>query len=589
MTQPRFAAVLSILLCAVSVGMVRADELRELQAAAIEKGTSSAAHWGWRPEHYMLWGTHTNRLIPVYSYGTRDQGSGIDLRSYVGANSVYRSERDLIRLYDRVPEATLNAEADYMDQTNVYDLQMAGLERGKKHIFLVVFDGLDWQTTRAAAIHNTGRVGYDSGRGSGTHFQDYTAGGTSQFGFMVTSPHSDARPVDVNQQVILGPGSGPRGGYDPTQAGAAPWESPLMPKYLAARPTEPTADEKSDEPNEAAEPNEVTGPTEPAEPAEPTEPVELRPVHAYTDSASSATSMTAGIKTYNNAILIDPEGRQVVSIAHRAQLAGLAVGVVTSVPISHATPASAYAHNVHRSDYQDLSRDLLGQRSISHPEQPLAGLDVVVGAGHGVAREQDNAQGENFVPGNAYLAETDLAEVDVCNGGRYVVAKRSPGQDGRTVLMDAAARAARERRRLLGFFGVGGISKGHLPFATADGGYDPVPGRTKVAERYEEADLQENPTLAEMVEAALQVLSIDEQGFWLMVEAGDVDWANHDNNLDNAVGAVRSGDDAVKVITDWVEQHSNWDESLMILTGDHGHYLVLTDPEALVQDAESTD
>ena len=67
-----------------------------------------------------------------------------------------------------------------------------------------------------------------------------------------------------------------------------------------------------------------------------------------------------------------------------------------------------------------------------------------------------------------------------------------------------------------------------------------------------------------------------------MVESGDVDWANHDNNLDNSIGAVNSGDAAIKVITDWVEQHSNWNDALLIVTADHGHMLNLVDPSVLV-------
>jgi len=84
-----------------------------------------------------------------------------------------------------------------------------------------------------------------------------------------------------------------------------------------------------------------------------------------------------------------------------------------------------------------------------------------------------------------------------------------------------------------------------------------------------------------MTTAALTVLEKNPKGFWLMVEAGDVDWANHDDNIDNSIGAVNSGDAAVKAITDWVEQHSNWMESLLIVTADHGHYLVLEKPELL--------
>jgi alkaline phosphatase len=84
-----------------------------------------------------------------------------------------------------------------------------------------------------------------------------------------------------------------------------------------------------------------------------------------------------------------------------------------------------------------------------------------------------------------------------------------------------------------------------------------------------------------MTAAALTVLGARDGGFWLLVEAGDVDWANHATNLDNSVGAVLSGDDAVRVITDWVAANSNWHESLMIVTADHGHYLVLVEPARL--------
>jgi alkaline phosphatase len=92
----------------------------------------------------------------------------------------------------------------------------------------------------------------------------------------------------------------------------------------------------------------------------------------------------------------------------------------------------------------------------------------------------------------------------------------------------------------------------------------------------------EQPTLADMTRAALTVLAAKPgQPFALFVEAGDVDFALHQNNLDNAVGAVYSGEEAVKAVLDWVEAHSNWDDSALIVTADHGHYLVIDDPEAL--------
>ncbi|MDA1013958.1 MAG: alkaline phosphatase [Planctomycetota bacterium] len=522
-----------------------ADYLRDLQAEAIANGYSPAAHWGWQPRNYVLWGSHSNRLIPVYTYGTKGAGSQIDLQDYIGANSRYRNREAVEKLYGYVPDRTVSSAAEYMDQTDVYRIQRAALEAGKKHIFLVVFDGMDWQTTRAASIYNLQRVAYTEGRGVGTHFQDYTAGGTSQFGFMVTAPHNEGTSVDVDTQVVENPGGELRGGYDPARGGPNPWTAGADPQYLVSEPKQATNR------------------------------------HAYTDSSSASTGMTAGVKTYNGAIAVDAQGKQVEPIAHRAQARGYKVGIVSSVPISHATPASGYAHNVGRDDYQDLIRDMLGLSSISHPDEPLPGLDVVIGGGYGELHEKSSGQGKNFVPGNAYLTDDDLARVDVKHGGEYVVAQRASGVRGGQALAEAARQAAAQGKRLLGFYGLGN-AKGHLPFQTADGDFQPAPGKSKKAEQYTAADITENPTLADMTSAALAVLQSSGQGMWLLVEPGDVDWANHDNNLDNSIGAVNSGDAAVKVITDWVEQHSNWQESLLIVTADHGHYLFLDRPELLI-------
>ncbi len=526
------------------------DSIRLLQSSAVESGSSPFGHWGLTPTNYMEWGSHSNRLIPVYTFGTKGAGPGIDLENYVGEKSSYRDAAQVMALYGYPPEGTLDLSADWMDQTNLYTIQKAALAAGRKHIFLVVFDGMDWQTTRAAAIYQRRKVEYAEGRGTGFHFQDYTAGGSTQFGFMVTSPHNEGTKVNVDTQTVINPGGTLRGGYAPALAGRTPWAVAPNNEY-------PTARNK-------------TAP----------------PVHAYTDSSSSASSMTAGIKTYNNGVNVDATGVPVKTIAHEAQQQGYLVGVVTSVPICHATPACAYSHNVDRDDYQDLTRDLIGLPSISHPRQPLPGVDVLIGAGYGQKRIRDpkeEVQGGNFVPGNAYLTDADLAEIDRASGGKYRVAIRTKGRSGPDLLQQKAQLAADEGERLFGFFGG---PNGHLPFRTANGDYTPTLGRKKTAEQYTPADLAENPTLADMTTAALTVLEQREKGFWLMVESGDVDWANHDNNIDNSIGAVVSGDMAVKVITDWVEKHSNWDESLLIVTADHGHYLVLDQPELLVPTGE---
>lgn len=523
------------------------DLIKKIQTAAVQNKKSPVAHWGFDPEKYSQWTSHSLRLIPVYTFGTKGNVKGLDLSSYTGKNSPYRDQKSLETIYGFLPENTVNPEADYLDQTNLYEMQQAALKAGKKNIILFVFDGMDWQTSKAAALYYSGEDKYQSGRGTGLHFQDYSAGGTSQFGYMVTAPHNAESNVDVNQQSVLNPGGKIRGGYNAKKGGPNPWTPGNDKKYLIGSAK-----------NNYGE-------------------------HAYPDSANTATSMTAGIKSYNNAINVDPTGAPVSTIAHQAQQKGYSVGVVSSVPITHATPAAAYAHNVSRNDYQDLARDLLGQPSISHPENPLPGLDVVLGGGFGTLEKPSGSKshGKNFVPGWKYISEETISKADTKNGGKYTVAVRTPHLKGKKGLKQATQAAVQNKTRLLGVYGVEKYAA-HLPYQTANGDYQPAPGLKNRAEVYSESDRLENPTLAEMTDSALTVLSQNKNGFWLLVEAGDVDWANHDNNLDNSIGAVKSGDAAFKVISDWVEKNSNWDETVVILTADHGHYLHIDQPQALI-------
>lgn len=551
MKFPVSSGLLSLMLLAtispVSAEKPASDHIKNIQTAAVQNKKSPVAHWGFDPENYSQWTSHSLRLIPVYTFGTKGKAKGLDLNSYTGKNSPYRNQKSLETIYGFLPENTVNPDADYLDQTNLFEMQQAAIKAGKKNIILFVFDGMDWQTTKAAALYYSGEDKYQSGRGTGLHFQDYPAAGTSQFGYMVTAPHNAESNVDVNQQSVLNPGGKIRGGYNAKKGGPNPWTPGNDKKYLIGSAK-----------NNYGE-------------------------HAYPDSANTATSMTAGIKSYNNAINVDPTGAPVSTIAHQAQQKGYSVGVVSSVPITHATPAAAYAHNVSRNDYQDLARDLLGQSSISHPETPLPGLDVVLGGGFGTLEKPSGSKshGKNFVPGWKYISEETISKANSKNGGKYTVAVRTPHLKGKKGLKQATQAAVQNKTRLLGVYGVEKYAA-HLPYQTADGDYQPAPGLKNRAEAYSESDRLENPTLAEMTDSALTVLSQNKNGFWLLVESGDVDWANHDNNLDNSIGAVKSGDAAFKVITDWVEKNSNWDETVVILTADHGHYLHIDQPQALI-------
>jgi alkaline phosphatase len=517
------------------------DPLRDLQSDAMKCEDCEVIHWGDRVGSYSSWIQHSNRLIPVYTFG-------ITLDSWRKRGSLYADAERLKELYGSVPLKSLNPIANYYDQTDIYHLQKTAVDAGYTNIILIVFDGMDWQTTRAAAAYLNPDASsfrsdrpYASGRGSGLPFLDDRRTKTDM-GFVVTSAYMDSAKYDVDIQKVLNVKKPTTAGYDPNRGGAAPWLEKSRLNYLIGR--------------------DRTMP------------------HTVTDSSASATSLCSGIKTYNASINVAIDGSPVVPIGRDLQINNdFRVGVVTSVPVSHATPAAAYANNVTRNDYQDLARDMVGLPSSFHREDPLPGVDVLIGAGWGEGKKSDQSQGQNYATGNSYFHEDDRRKIDLQNGGKYVVVERAKGKTGKERLMEAAQKAVDQSSRLMGFFGTKG---GHLPFQTADGNYDPTFDK-KGTEKYSKEDIAENPTLADMTDAALLVLEQSHDGFWLMIEAGDVDWANHANNIDNSVGAVGSGAAAFERVMNWVDINRAWDHTAVIVTADHGHYLVIDAEKRLLE------
>ncbi len=543
------------------------DRLKELQTAYVANAgrkITRVYHFGSQgpKDVFSNHTSHTNRLAPVYVFGRK-----IDLDSVTGQNSRYRDAEKIKALYGVLPKNTLNPQAIYADQSDLYRVQKKAVARGVKHLFILWFDGLDWPTTQAAAIVKTGRV-YTEGKGAGLLFQDYTANDTAQYGFVVTSPTHDQNRPDLDAQTVVIPPQSLGGGYDARIAGSNPWApGPLglkAPGYLKGQMA--NAADRAGVQTVAAV------------------------LHAFTDSSQSAAEIVSGVKSYNNGINVTDDGRFITTLFHELQREGWKVGTVTSVPFDHASPAAVYAQNVHRDDYQDLARAMLGRPGIIQEarQAPLhSGLDVVIGTGFGVTTDAKSlrAQGRNGVAGSLYITDADRAAVDVRNGGKYIVVHTESAKSGGQALKDAAFDAARRSARLFGLFGRNGLD--HLPYQTADGHYDPAPSLDKnaeprPAELYTEGDRIEQPTLAEMTDAALTVLAARPgQPFVLFIEAGDVDFALHANNLDNAVGAIYSGEEALRSVIHWVESQSNWDESAVIISSDHGHYLVVDDPQTL--------
>lgn len=260
-----------------------------------------------------------------------------------------------------------------------------------------------------------------------------------------------------------------------------------------------------------------------------------------TDSASAATALATGVKTDEGNVAWrpgDPADGALATIAERARAdLGAAIGVVTTVPFSHATPAAFVSHARTREAYEDISREiLLGTR----PE-------VVIGAGASLAPD-----GRRFVALDAYAAVRKP-------GSGWVVVERT-GEGGGRALLRAAAEV-RPGQRLLGLFGgKDGCFEPAVP--AADGSATVRPGSL------------ENPTLAEAATAALTVLARDRDGFFLLVEQGDIDWANHAGDYGWMIGATWDLDQAVRAIEAFVDRPGDdvtWDDTLVVVTADHAN------------------
>jgi alkaline phosphatase len=267
---------------------------------------------------------------------------------------------------------------------------------------------------------------------------------------------------------------------------------------------------------------------------------------AATDSASAATAWSTGFKTDEGNIAWlsgDPIDGALTTLAERLrQEKGFAIGVVSTVPFSHATPAAHVSHNVDRDNYVAIAADIL------RGFQP----EVVIGGGH-----------PQWYGKYKYLSEADYTALKTDGlGESYVFAERRQGVDAAATLMAAARTAAKRGKKLFGLFGGPG------------GNFDsPVPVDKPGAPEVNPAT-RENPVLKECVSAALTVLSRDPEGFFVMFEQGDIDWANHTNDFRRMVGTMWDLNEAVRAAVAYIEQPDDditWSDTLLIVTADHGN------------------
>jgi alkaline phosphatase len=269
--------------------------------------------------------------------------------------------------------------------------------------------------------------------------------------------------------------------------------------------------------------------------------------YGATDSAAAGTAMSTGVKTYSGAIGVDLNGEPIKHIIEYAEDKNMATGVVTSVEFSHATPAAFVAHNVSRNNYAEIANEMIYDSA----------LEVIMGCG---APDFDNS-GVPATNNKKYVGG-DVTWEDLTDDGEVIGADA----DG-----DGFADAWKVIRSREDFQN---MANGETPqrvigipyvYQTLqynrDGDYSADPYAVQLNETV--------PTLAEMTKAALNVLDNDEDGFFLMVEGGAVDWAGHGNSSGRLIEEEIDFNRSVEVVVAWVNENSNWGETLVIVTGDH--------------------
>ncbi len=301
----------------------------------------------------------------------------------------------------------------------------------------------------------------------------------------------------------------------------------------------------------------------------------------FPDSANTATTLYTGVKSYNSAIGVDIYEEDVKTVAQKAREVGKSFGVVTSVPFNHATPAAAIGHVNHRNK---LNEELVDAKNDNILSQILDQVqpEVILGGGHPEA-----------IGHEGYI---DLGTLEKLRNGETVYSFTERGKNAAATLAEIASSLnVNEGDKLFGVYGARGQG-GNLPWLTADEDYSntglssrldvkrPL-AKGETVEEFIASEINANPTLADMAKAALDVLEDNEKGFWLMIEGGDIDWAMHDNNINNAIGAVISFNNAFEVVDEWIKNNGGYEENLLIVTADHDHYLTLNENfPALIRD-----
>jgi len=224
-----------------------------------------------------------------------------------------------------------------------------------------------------------------------------------------------------------------------------------------------------------------------------------------TDSAAGATAMATGYKTRNGVVGMSPDSIIFKTVLEAVKELGKSTGLIATSSITHATPACFASHVISRSQQAEIARQFIE-----------LGVEVILGGGKQYFIPQS-------VPGSKRQDSLNLLE--------YAFRQEYEVIENKTQLNRTRS------DKVLGLFAMGELKReGH------------------------------QPSLANMTQKALEILNRDPEGFFLMVEGSQIDWAGHDNDFPGLVREMASFDSAVAVGLEFSQKNEN---TLVIVTADH--------------------
>ncbi|HCY87700.1 MAG TPA: alkaline phosphatase [Desulfobacteraceae bacterium] len=253
------------------------------------------------------------------------------------------------------------------------------------------------------------------------------------------------------------------------------------------------------------------------------------------DSAASGSQMATGKFAGSEMIGLDHNGNRAETVLERAKAAGKSTGLISDTRVTHATPAAFAAHQAHRKMENEIAAEMLA-----------LGPDVMLGGGlrHWIPKSAND---------KASAVRKSLQEMT--EGAVRIKSKR---KDDRNLVEEAKAKGyslaftkgqmEAVSGKLLGLFS-----------------YSAMPDAIRVSNALDDPK-RKTPTLKEMSAKAIDILSRNDNGFFLMVEAGLIDWAAHYNDAGLMLHEMMRIDETVNYVLDWAKDR---DDTLVIVTADH--------------------